>query len=138
MSPIERITIGKQLVAMIIYSRFSKNGIEFFTPGNFSQQLGYMKRDKGYIIHEHRHILRMRKIKFTQETLFIRKGRVKINFYSNSNTFFASRKLGKGDVVLLASGGHGLEFLEKSEVIEVKQGPYLNDRDKVRFEGKKR
>lgn len=38
-----------------------------------------------------------------------------------------------GDVILLASGGHGFEIIEAAEIIEVKQGPYLGDEDKVRF-----
>ena len=39
-----------------------------------------------------------------------------------------------GDVILLADGGHGFKMLEQSEIIEVKQGPYCGERDKVRFE----
>ena len=38
-----------------------------------------------------------------------------------------------GDVILLVSGGHGFEMLEESEIIEVKQGPYAGEEDKVRF-----
>jgi hypothetical protein len=38
-----------------------------------------------------------------------------------------------GDVILLASGGHGFEVLEEIEMIEVKQGPYAGDQDKTRF-----
>ena len=36
-------------------------------------------------------------------------------------------------MVLLATGGHGFKMLEKSEMIEVKQGPYVGEMDKVRF-----
>ena len=49
-------------------------------------------------------------------------------------SFLESRILNQGDVVLLAYGGHGFEMLEDSEMIEVKQGPYAGDMDKVRFE----
>jgi hypothetical protein len=37
-------------------------------------------------------------------------------------------------VILLAHGGHGFEMIEETEIIEVKQGPYAGDMDKVRFE----
>ena len=124
-----------QLIAIIIYNEFNKDGIEFFTPENFSQQLGYMKHKKGDTIQEHLHILHTREIKYTQETLFIKRGRVKVNFYTNDKTYFCSRELKTGDVILLASGGHGFEFLEETEMIEVKQGPYAGDKDKVRFNG---
>lgn len=135
MTHTEQITINNQLIAIILYNEFNKDGIEFFSPGDFSQQLGYMKRKKGAVIQEHKHVLHQREIKFTQETLFIKRGRVKVNFYDGDNTYFTSRELKTGDVILLASGGHGFEFLEETEIIEVKQGPYAGDKDKVRFNG---
>ena len=49
------------------------------------------------------------------------------------NSLFESQILNKGDIILLAFGGHGFVMLEKSEIIEVKQGPYAGDKDKVRF-----
>ena len=47
-----------------------------------------------------------------------------------------SRILEAGDVILLATGGHGFEVLEEIEMIEVKQGPYTGDQDKTHFYGK--
>jgi len=133
----EQITKNDQVIAIIIYNEFNKDGIEFFTPGDFSQQLGYMKHKKGDTIQEHMHILAIREIKYTQETLFIKRGHVKVNFYTDDKTYLTSRELKTGDVILLASGGHGFEFLEDTEMIEVKQGPYRGDRDKIRFNGAK-
>ena len=135
MKNLEEIRAGQQVIAIIIYSTFNKNGIEFFTPGNFSQQLGYMKHVKGYKIQEHIHKLQAREVKYTQETLFIRSGRVRVDFYTDDKVYFTSRELKTGDVILLASGGHGFEFLEETEMIEVKQGPHSGDDDKERFEG---
>jgi hypothetical protein len=135
---IEQLISSTQIIALIIRHEFEKDGIVFFTPGEFSQQLGYMKHAKGDVIQEHVHVLHVREIKYTQETLLIKKGRVKINFYNLDKTFFTSRELKTGDVILLASGGHGFEFLEETEMIEVKQGPYCSDQDKVRFVGKEK
>ncbi len=136
MNHTEQITINNHLIAIILYNEYTKDGIEFFSPGDFSQQLGYMKRKKGDTIQEHKHLLHLREIKFTQETLFIKKGRVKVNFFDEDDIYFTNRELKTGDVILLASGGHGFEFLEETEMIEVKQGPYAGDKDKVRFNGK--
>ena len=122
MEHIEEIKINDRVIAIIIYSEFSKDGIEFFTPAEFSQQLGYMKHEKGHKIQEHMHKLQIREIKYTQETLFIRSGRVRVDFYTDDKKYLTSRELNKGDVILLASGGHGFEFLEEAEMIEVKQG----------------
>ena len=137
MDHVEIITQFGQIIAIIVRNEFSREGVEFFTPNNFSQQLGYMKHKKGDVIREHLHVLHIREVQYTQETLIIKRGRVKVSFYHPDKTFFTSRELKTGDVVLLASGGHGFEFLEETEMIEVKQGPYY-DQDKVRFAGKKK
>jgi hypothetical protein len=52
---IERIESGSSLIAIIIRSGYRKEGIEFFTPNDFSQQLAYMNRPKGYRIEPHLH-----------------------------------------------------------------------------------
>ena len=48
--------------------------------------------------------------------------------------YLMSKILNKGDVILLVNGGHGFEMLEKTEMIEVKQGPYIDGKDKTRFD----
>ena len=131
---IENIVYHKDIIAIIIRSDYSKNGIHFFTPENFSQQLAYMSRPCGYKISPHLHNEVRREVFRTQEVLFIRSGKVKINLYSNQKKLISFKVLEQGDVILLASGGHELEFLEESQIIEVKQGPYTGDQDKTRFD----
>jgi len=41
--------------------------------------------------------------------------------------------LKKGDLILLFNGGHGFEVLKDVEIIEIKQGPFYKDKDKVIF-----
>jgi hypothetical protein len=123
------------LIALIIPSHYSiKEGIEFLTPDNFSQQLGFMNRPVGYKIPPHVHNPVVREVIWTQEVLFIKSGKVRVDFYDKNKNYLESVILVKGDVILLAGGGHGFEMLEKSEMIEVKQGPYCADKDKTRFE----
>lgn len=130
---VERVEHNGEIFAIIIRSEFKKDGIEFFTPDDFSQQIAYMKREKGYEIQPHLHNEVKREVLFTKEVLFIKSGKVKVNFYSNEKKYLSSEIVNKGDVILLAYGGHGFEMLETSEIIEVKQGPYAGDQDKVRF-----
>lgn len=131
---LEQIISQNKLLSVIIRASFQKDGIEFFTPDDFSQQLGYMKRPEGYIIPPHVHNLVPRKVILTQEVLYIKSGRVRVDFYGDDKSYLESRVLGAGDVILLAQGGHGFEMLEPSEMIEIKQGPYCGEEDKVRFE----
>ena len=107
---------------------------DVFTPEDFSQQLGYMKRDKNYMIAPHLHNSVTREVNFTKEVLFIKSGKVRVDFYNEKKIYFESRVLDKGDVILLAFGGHGFYMLEPSEIIEVKQGPYSGKHDKIIFE----
>jgi len=129
----EEVKFKNQLLGIIIKSSYEKEGITFFTPNDFSQQLGYMKREKGYVIEPHVHNPVTREVVWTQEVLFIKSGRVRVDFYDDNKNYLESRILTKGDVVLLASGGHGFNMLETSEIIEVKHGPYSGDADKTRF-----
>ena len=59
---------------------------------------------------------------------------MRVDYYDDDRNYLESRVLNQGDVALLAYGGHGFEMLEDSEMIEVKQGPYVGEMDKVRFE----
>lgn len=130
---IKQISYKKKLLAIIIDNKFKDEGIKFFTPDEFSQQLGYMSHPKGYIISPHVHNHIPREVQFTNEVLFIRSGKVRVDFYDDNQNYLQSSILNQGDVILLASGGHGFEMLEPAEIIEVKQGPYIGDQDKTRF-----
>jgi hypothetical protein len=130
---IDQFMYNGGLHALIIHAGFKKEGIEFFTPGDFSQQLGYMNRPKGYVIDPHVHNLVERKVTLTQEVLFIKSGKVRVDFFDDDKNYLESRILVQGDIILLAAGGHGFEIIEDAEIIEVKQGPYCGDQDKTRF-----
>lgn len=132
---LEKIEHAGKLLSIIIRNKFSSDGIEFFTPDDFSQQLAYMKRGKAYSIPPHVHNPVSRKVELTQEVLYIKSGKVRVDFYDDLKSYLESRILMSGDVILLAHGGHGFTMLEESEMIEVKQGPYAGEKDKVRFEG---
>jgi mannose-6-phosphate isomerase-like protein (cupin superfamily) len=131
---VEYIVHELESIALIIRADYEKPGIQFFTPGNFSQQVAIMKHPKGFQIAAHVHNLLVRQVLYTQEVLIIRSGKVKVNLYSSSKEFIESRVLNKGDVILLCGGGHSFEMLEETSMIEVKQGPYAGDNDKTRFE----
>lgn len=126
-------TQGLTLSVIVRYGYYD-SGIKFFTSDNDSQQLGYMNRSKNYVIQPHRHNLVQREVHLTQEVLFIKTGKVRVDFYSNGQDYITSRVLNAGDVILLSDGGHGFKMLEPSEIIEVKQGPYCGEWDKVRFD----
>jgi len=133
---IEHIEHNGEMLALIVRDEYSKPGISFFTTNDLSQQLAYMQHPSGKIIDAHVHNPVPRSVTYTQETLFIKRGRLRVNFFDEQQKYLESRDLKAGDVILLVKGGHGFEVLEELEMIEVKQGPYAGDRDKTRFVGK--
>ncbi|ONN67090.1 hypothetical protein [Herbaspirillum sp. VT-16-41] len=130
---IQHITQGSMTLAIIIRTQYQKDGIEFFTPNDFSQQLAYMKRPTGYVIAPHVHNPVKREVQYTKEVLFIKSGKLRVDFYNEAQEYLESTELHAGDVILLAYGGHGFSVIEEAEIIEVKQGPYAGEQDKTRF-----
>jgi mannose-6-phosphate isomerase-like protein (cupin superfamily) len=132
---IETIKTGDQILAVIISRDFHEPGIHFFTPNDLSQQLAFMRHPVGKVIDPHVHNPVRRSVHYTQEVLFVKSGKLRVDFYDEAQQYLDSRVLHGGDVILLATGGHGFQVLEEVEMIEVKQGPYAGDQDKTRFTG---
>ncbi len=132
---IEVIKIDNRVFAIIIRDNHHGEGIQFLTEEDYSQQLAYMHHPAGKIIDAHIHNFEQRNVVQTQEVLVIRKGILRVDFYLEDHTYVESHLLQEGDIILLASGGHGFEVIEEVEMVEIKQGPYLGDRDKSRFQG---
>ncbi len=130
---IETIVDGLEPIALIIRKNYDAEGLHFFTPNSFSQQVAYMRHPKGKEIEPHVHNLVARQVLYTQEVLLVRNGAVEVNLYASSKQFLTSRTLTAGDLILLCGGGHSLRMIEETSMIEIKQGPYAGDNDKTRF-----
>ena len=133
--PLERVTddaTGAEL-ALVIRAGFWRPGINFVTDDESVHQLGVLRWPQGHLIDAHVHNPLARTIDSTQEVLFIRSGRVRVYLYGDDQMYRSSLELGAGDVIFLASGGHGFEILEDADIVEVKQGPYRGEGEKTRF-----
>ncbi len=133
MEGLKEIVKDGQIYAIILKRGFDRPGANFFTPGEFSQQLGLLQHDRGKIVERHRHKLVKREIFRTQEVLVFLTGRVRVELYDDETQHLETVVLEGGDVILLARGGHRLEVLEPAKIIEVKQGPYAGFDDKEFF-----
>ena len=116
--------------AIVIRGTAKAESIEFYSPKDFPQQIGLMSRPKGYVVPGHEHNEVLRQITLTQEVLVIRSGRCEVTLL-NPGSEEIYIELIKGDVILLASGGHSIRMLDDTEILEVKQGPYLGPDDKT-------
>ena len=135
METIERIVdpTSGSVLAIIVHPGCVEPGIRFVTEDHSTHQIGVLNWRKGHQIEDHIHNPLHRSIDSTQEVLFVRSGRVRVDLYSDDTVYIDSRELAEGDVIFLAAGGHGFEILDDADIVEVKQGPYMGDGEKTRF-----
>ncbi len=133
METIEQIQAEGKPIAIIVREEFNQPGVHFFSPFEFSQQLGILIHPIGHEVKAHVHNLIARDVRVTQEVLHVIEGKVEITLFSENKKYITSRLLSKGDTILLAYGGHGIKILEPSKILEIKQGPYVGMEDKEFF-----
>jgi len=131
---LETIVDGLETIALIIRANFVEPGLQFLTPPDCSQQVAVMRCPKGKNIEPHMHNLVSRQVLYTQEVIWIRKGRVKVSLFNSHRKKVCMPVLGDGDLILLCSGGHAFEMLEETTMVVIKQGPYAGECDKTWFE----
>ncbi|MGC1402267.1 MAG: hypothetical protein WA974_04990 [Thermodesulfobacteriota bacterium] len=129
----EKIQADGKPIAIIVRKEFNQPGVHFFSPFEFSQQLGILVHPSGHEVKAHVHNLIARDVRVTQEVLHVIEGKVEITLFAENKKYITSRLLSKGDTILLAYGGHGIKILEPSKILEVKQGPYVGMEDKEFF-----
>jgi len=132
----EQIKWNDEVLALIIYHGRKEEGIRFFTDDQDLLQVGKHYYPGHKIIKPHRHQpVNVEQLSPLWEVLYIKNGKVKISFYSDDDKSIDHKILTTGDLILLMNGGHSFEFLEETEMLEIKQGPYNPDSTQ-RFEGR--
>lgn len=122
---VEEVRRGERLYALVLRDQPQDEGTDFITPKAINLQVGRMSYPRGHRIPPHAHLLYGRVIEHTVEVLWVVWGRIVADLYDEHRVFLQDVYLNGGDLIVLAAGGHGFTWLEPSEVIEVKQGPYV-------------
>ena len=81
----------------------------------------------------HLHLINKRKIEYTSEVLVIQKGKLRVDLYSDKKKYLFSKIIIKDDILILIKGAHGFKILEPTDMLEIKQGPFHKEIDKIRF-----
>ncbi|MBS3138862.1 hypothetical protein J4207_04105 [Candidatus Woesearchaeota archaeon] len=128
----ENITVGNEVLAVIVRKEFDKDGVTFLTPEHFPFQLGMHQRDAATKVeaHQHKPFEKLENIP-AQEFFYIIDGKVQVVLYHKKkkhNTVI----LKSGDMILL-NCGHEITFLEKTKLVELKQGPYRGKETEKEF-----
>ena len=132
---IKKIIHKNKLYALIIKETYQKEkGISFFTENNANQQIGYMNHPKNYFIKPHTHQKRETKIFITSEVIILQKGKLRVDFYDTKKKYLFSIILKKNQIIMLVNGGHGFKVLESVKMLEIKQGPFVGNKDKIKFD----
>lgn len=132
--PIQRIIYDGVVYAILVRASLPQKGYNFVTEDQESLQVGVNHYAAGDEAKPHFHLPVDRALKDTLEVLHIDSGACQLNLYDQDKNLFYDIRLGTGDTVILIEGGHSLDFIEQTRVLEVKQGPYLGpEKDKVFF-----
>ena len=122
-----------KVIAYIIRADSSPGETTFVTPDDVKQQVGFIVYPKGGEIVRHIHKKMERNLIGMSEVLFVRKGLVEADFYTDDKEYICTKELQRGDLLLLVSGGHGFRCIEDTVLVEIKQGPYIGPDEKERF-----
>lgn len=125
---------GDGLIAKILRGPYrGGEGIHFFTDASGPQQVAYINHPAGHEVAPHVHVDRPRTVSRTQEVLVVWRGCVDVYFFTSAGVHVCTRRLLGGDVCLLLGGGHGLRFVDDTNMLEVKVGPYLGKENDKRM-----
>lgn len=131
--PIEHVTWHGQFIATILRHDFRPRKTTFVTPDAYYQQTGLVVYPAGGVIKRHVHLPLQRHLVGTPEAILVREGTVEVDLYALDREPLGTWVLEKGDLIILAGGGHGFRCLEDTILLEVKQGPYTGLKEKELF-----
>ncbi len=129
----ECISDNDCVFAYLIRNSENPEKTTFITPPDLNFQAGFIIYPEGSDIPRHFHHPVQRTIQGTSEVIVVRQGSCIVDIYRNDKKMIASRPMGKGDIVMFVSGGHGFRITEKTVLFEIKQGPYPGTDEKERF-----
>ena len=134
MLKVEEIKKNRKILAIILRSTIPDKNVEFVTPKDFGLQLGMHKRKKGDYVKAHYHLpFDTLKNLQVQEIIIVKKGKMSVGLYYNKKIY--KEVIVSSNEIILLNTGHNVKFLEDTEMIEVKQGPYRErENEKTSFE----
>jgi len=125
-----------QIISIIYRNDDWVKGLNFITPDEMFVQVGSWWYDKGKKLASHIHNDFDRIASRTQESVYVKRGSMKVVLYTEQKEYMQEYILFKGDLAVFAYGGHGYEILEDdTQIIESKNGPFIDvETDKTKFD----
>jgi len=121
----ELIKDGQLLIAKIIRDQEWPEGLQFYSKESDFLQVATWNYASGKHLKAHGHKIFRRISNRVCELLFIKSGKIRAYFYNQRDELISKKILNAGDIVIICAGGHAYDILEdKSQILEVKNGPY--------------
>ena len=143
MKEIENVEYKGRTLAVVVRAhalrelKSAGNKVSFATPEHFPLQMGIHASFKGDQVsaHFHRPFQELKNLP-VQELFHVKSGKVKIELYDErENDAKVSEIIAEDGDMLILNTGHGMTFLEDTELVELKQGPYRGREEEKRFVG---
>jgi len=134
MTDIEKIEAEGELLAIVVRNSFKSKNLDFVTNLDHSFQVGVHNKKKGE--RNRAHVSKpFENVKnFNPNKIYyVKKGKVGIDVYNKGDKKVNYVTLNEGDLMIFISGGHGVDYLDNTEMFEVKQGPYRGTEQDKRF-----
>lgn len=123
----EKIIYNNTLIAIRV-KKLKKGAIPLTDPLEPLQVLSHKRQKGSRYTKAHIHKPKKRITQKLQECLVVIKGKIKIDLYTPQKKFFKSIYLSAHEAVIFMNGGHAVHIVEDSEIIEVKNGPFVEDK----------
>ena len=131
---IEKIEKEGVLLALVVRNNFQSTGTNFVSEDSWPFQVGFHKRKEGFRYKSHI-TSPFKEVKdfVPNKIYYVTKGTLGIDIYDQEGEKFTYIKINQGDLIIFVSGGHGVDLLDDSDFIEIKQGPYRGTEEDKRF-----
>jgi len=106
---------------------------KFLTENNSEFQVATFTMEENEIIKRHIHNKYKRKVFTTSEAITVIEGTLEVEIYDLNKSYLNTFNLNAGDTIVMIAGGHGLKATKNTKFIEIKQGPYDQEKDKFSF-----
>lgn len=123
---VEKISFQGKLIALKVH-QIAPGSVPITEPAQ-PLQIVTLKHPKGAYLKAHMHVPKRRVTSGLQECLIIRKGRIEVDLYSSQKQFIKTIQVSSGEVLVLVKGGYGIRMLTEAEIVEVKNGPFVEDK----------
>ena len=124
MQNIEKIENKGKILVYIIRNTQKIVKTHFISPKTSNLQVGHIVYPTGSTIPKHIHKKIIRKLYRTEEVLVVLEGRCDMDIYDDQRILIATKRVNKGDVIIILEGGHGFRVIKDLVFLEIKQGPY--------------